>query len=137
MQRLVNVGVLSTLDFTNFETCVNYIKRKQTKKYKKGALWSTGILEIIHLDICCPDMDIPGLKYFIYFIDDYSQCMYNYILHNKNILFDAFKVFKDEVEKQCEKQIKIMKNDRGGGEYYGRYTESGQATNPFCKVSSR
>ena len=39
---------------------------------------------------------------------------------------------KAEVEKQCGKQIKIMRIDRGG-EYYGRYTEDGQALGPFAK----
>jgi hypothetical protein len=45
--------------------------------------------------------------------------MYLYMLHNKNEALDAFKIFKDEVEKQCDKQIKIMRSDTGG-EYYGR-----------------
>ena len=63
-------------------------------------------------------------KYFISFIDDFSRYMYLYILHNKNEALDAFKVFKVKVKKQCNKQIKIMRLDRGG-EYYGRYMEAG------------
>ena len=39
---------------------------------------------------------------------------------------------KAEVEKQCGKQIKIVRMDRGG-EYYGRYTEDRQAPGPFAK----
>jgi len=58
IKRLVNDGVLGTLDFPDFETCVNCIKGKQTNKYKKGARRSSEILEIIHSDICCPNMDI-------------------------------------------------------------------------------
>lgn len=68
----MNDGVLSTLNFTNFETCVNCIQGKQTNTHKKGAKRKTEILEIIHSGICCPDMDIQGPKYFISFIDDYS-----------------------------------------------------------------
>ena len=45
---LVNDGVLSTLDFTNFDTGMDYIKGKQTNKSKKGAKKSSDILEIIH-----------------------------------------------------------------------------------------
>ena len=77
-------------------------------------------------------MDSHGQKYFISFIDDYSRYMYLYMLHNKNEALDAFKVFKAEVEKQCGKQIKIVRSDRGG-EYYGRYTEDGQSPGPFAK----
>ena len=73
IKRLVNDGVLSTLDFTDFETCVDCIKRPH------------------------------GKKYFITFIDDYSRYIYLYMLHNKNLALDAFKVFKAEVEKQCGK----------------------------------
>ena len=42
-----------------------------------------------------------------------------------------FKVFKVEVEKQCGKQIKIVRSDRGG-KFYARYIEDGQASGPFA-----
>ena len=58
--------------------------------------------------------------------------MYLCLLHNKNEALDAFKVFKAEVEKQCSKQIKIVRSDRDG-EYYGRYTEDGHAPGPFAR----
>ncbi|RVW58750.1 Retrovirus-related Pol polyprotein from transposon TNT 1-94 [Vitis vinifera] len=119
-------------DFTDFDTCVDYIKEKQTNKSKKGAKRSTDILEIIHLDICCLNIDMYGLKYFISFIGDYSRYMYIYLLHNKNEALDAFKVFKAEVEKQCRKQIKIVRTYKSG-EYYGRYTEDGQTPGLLVK----
>jgi hypothetical protein len=34
---LVNEVVVNTLDFTDFETCVDYIKGKKTNKSRKGA----------------------------------------------------------------------------------------------------
>ena len=129
---MVNDGVLSTLDFTDFETCVDYIKRKWTNKSKKGTTKSSTILKIIHIHICSLDMDSHGKKYFISFIDDFSRYMYLYILHNKNEALDAFKVFKAEVEKQCGKQIKIVRSNRGG-KYYGRYMEDGQVLGLFAK----
>ena len=49
-----------------------------------------------------------------------------------NEALDAFKVFKVEVDKHCDKQIKVVKTNRGG-EYYGRHTEDGQALGPFAK----
>ena len=72
IKRLVNDGVLSTLDFTDCETCIDCIKGKQTNKSKKGAKRSSDILEITHTDICNPDMDSHNQRYFITFIDDYS-----------------------------------------------------------------
>ena len=41
IKKLVNDGVLSTLDFADFETCVNCIKGKQTHRSKRGAKRST------------------------------------------------------------------------------------------------
>jgi len=130
---LVNEGVLSTLDFADFETCVDCIKGKQTNKSKKGAKRSLNLLEIIHTNICCPDMGASSPKKFITFIDDYSRYMYLYLLRTKDELWMPLKYFKKaEVEKQCGKQIKIVRSDRGG-EYYGRYTENGQAPGLFAK----
>ena len=42
-----------------------------------------------------------------------------------------FKDFKAEVEKQCGKQIKVVRTDRGE-EYQDRYTEDEQAPGPFA-----
>ena len=72
------------------------------------------MLEIIQTDICCPNMDGSDLKYFITFIDDYSRYMYLYMLRSKDEVLEAFKVFKAEVEKQCKKQVTIVRSDRGG-----------------------
>ena len=58
--------------------------------------------------------------------------MYLYLLHCKDEALGAFKVFKAEVENQCGKHTKIMRSDRGG-EYYGKYTENGQAPGAFTK----
>ena len=132
MKKLVNDGVLSALDFADFETCVNCIKGKQTNKSKRGAKRSTNLLEIILTNICCPDMDANGPKYFITFIDDYSRYMYLYLLHSKDEALGALKVFKAEVENQYGKHIKIVRSNRGG-EYYGKYTKNGQALGAFAK----
>ena len=72
IKKLVNDKVLTTLDFIDFETCVDYIKGKQTNKSKKGVTRSSTILEIIHTNRCSLDMDSHGKKYFISFRDDYS-----------------------------------------------------------------
>jgi hypothetical protein len=45
-----------------------------------------------------------------------------YLFHNKNEVLYAFKIFKAEVEKQCGKQIKIVRSNKDE-EYYGKYKE--------------
>ena len=97
IKRLVNEGVLSALNFTDFETCLDCIKGKQTNKSKRGAIRSKHLLEIIHKDICCPDMNGSDPKYFITFIDDYSHYMYLYMHRSKDEVLETFKVFKAKV----------------------------------------
>jgi hypothetical protein len=134
IKRLVNDGVLKTLNFTDFGTCVDCIKGKQTNKTTKGAKRSSEILEIIHTDICglFPTPYLNGQRYFISFIDDHTRYMYLYFLNDKVEALNAFKTYKVEVEKQKEKKIKIVRSDRGG-EYYGRYTEKGQMIGLFAQ----
>jgi hypothetical protein len=135
IKRLVNNGVLKTLDFTNLGTCVNCIKGKQTTKTTKGTKRSSEIFEIIHTDICgpFPTPYLNGQRYFISFIDDHTRFMYLYLLNDKVVALNAFKTYKVEVENQKEKKkIKIVRSGRGE-EYYGRYTEKGQMISPFAK----
>ena len=93
-KRSVNEGAVGALDFTDFEACLDCIKGKQTNKSKKGAIRSKHLLEILHTDLCCPDMDGSDLKYLIKFIDDNSRYMYLYMLHSKDEALEAFKVIQ-------------------------------------------
>ena len=134
MQRLVKNEILPNLDFTDLGVCIDCIKGKQTKHTKKGATRSTQLLEIIHTDICGP-FDVPsfgGEKYFITFIDDFSRFGHVYLLHEKSQSVNALEVYINEVERQLERKVKIIRSDRGG-EYYGKYNESGQNPGPFAK----
>ena len=47
-------GILDSLDFSDFDICVNCIKGKQTNIRRKGANRVSGVLELIHRDICGP-----------------------------------------------------------------------------------
>ena len=58
--------------------------------------------------------------------------IYVSLLRSKDEALDAFKVFKDEVENQCGKHIKIVRSYIGG-EYYGKYTKNGKAPGLVAK----
>ncbi|GJZ57849.1 retrovirus-related pol polyprotein from transposon TNT 1-94 [Tanacetum coccineum] len=77
---------------------------------------ATGLLGIIHTDVCGPLRHVSrqGASYFITFMDDYSRYGYVYLLKHKHEVFETFKVFKNEVENQLEKTIKALRSDRGG-----------------------
>lgn len=54
MERLVKVGILHLLDFSNFDTCTECIKGKFVKTNNKGTTRSTKCLKIIHTNISVP-----------------------------------------------------------------------------------
>ncbi|KAL6322006.1 hypothetical protein AAG906_003147 [Vitis piasezkii] len=112
VERLVSDGILDSLDFSDFDICVECIKGKQTKTKKLGANRATDVLELIHTTVD-------------YTLCDYSRYGYLFLIHEKSQSLDVFKTFKAEVELQLNKRIKSVRSDRGG-EYYGRYDGSTQ-----------
>lgn len=136
IMRLVKNDILPQLDFGDLNVCIDCIKGKQTKRIvKKPATRSTQLLELIHTDICGP-FDAPswsGEKYFITFIDDYSRYGYTYLLHEKSESVNVLEIFIDEVERQLDRKVKVVRSDRGG-EFYGKFTEKGQCPGPFAKL---
>ena len=70
-------------------------------------------LEIIHGDICGP-LNVKargGYEYFVTFIDDYSRYGYAYLMHKKSKVFEKFKEFRSEVEKQLNSSIKTFRSN--------------------------
>ena len=61
-----------------------------------------------------------GKKYFITFIDDFTRYCYEYLLNSEDEIMNMFITYKAEVENQLNKNIKILKSDRGG-EYESNY----------------
>jgi hypothetical protein len=116
IERLVKESILPPLEFSNLEQCVDCIKGKYVKQSKKGAKRSTGVLEIIHTDICgpFPVMSVDGFDSFITFTDDYSRYGYIYPIKEKSKALDKFKIFKAQVENQHNQKIKVVRSDRGG-----------------------
>ena len=55
-----------------------------------------------------------GKKYFITFIDDCTRYYYVYLLNSVDEAMNIFLTYKAEVENQLNKNIKILKSDRGG-----------------------
>ncbi|KAJ9554969.1 hypothetical protein OSB04_009583 [Centaurea solstitialis] len=121
IEKMQAKGML-TLDKKDFEKCETCVRSKFTKKpFPSVKRRNTSLLELIHSDICELNgiLTRGGRRYFITFCDDSTRYLYVYLLKSKDEAFDAFKVYKAEVENQQEKRIKILRSDRGG-EYFSR-----------------
>ncbi|KAK4397350.1 Retrovirus-related Pol polyprotein from transposon TNT 1-94 [Sesamum angolense] len=97
--------------------CEACLQGKQHKKpFPSGTSWrAKAVLELIHTDLCGP-MRIPSHeqnRYFILFIDDYSRMTWVYFMREKSEVFKVFKKFKNLMEKQSGRSIKVLRSDRG------------------------
>ena len=81
-----------------------------------GAVKSTRKLQIVHSDVCGPmhTESIGGCKYFVTFIDDYSRYCHVYFLKQESEVFEKFKEFQAMVENETERNIGVLRSDRGG-----------------------
>ena len=73
-------------------------------------------LELIHSDVAGPFPHISMIqaKYALTFTDDFSRyCWVYFLIHNSEV-FGLFKVFKDLVENQSGRKIKVLRSDNGG-----------------------
>ena len=76
MEIFIKEGILHYLNFSNFGTYVDYIKRKlPTRVRKEKGIRKQNVLELIHSNVnglsTLSAMD--GYKYFTMFIDDYPR----------------------------------------------------------------
>jgi hypothetical protein len=122
MERLIKDEILEPLDFSDLGHSIECIKEKYIKHIKKtGATRSSGILEIIHIDICGPFnmKSVNGFNSFIAFTDDFSSYGYIYPIRERSAAFDKFKTFKAKVDNQHNVKIKsctqIMEENIMGG----------------------
>ncbi|KAD3639942.1 hypothetical protein E3N88_29165 [Mikania micrantha] len=117
MQKLQKNGLLKTNENDSFDVCESCLQGKMTKAPFSGTNErEKDLLGIIHSDVCGPfkPMTRNGERYFITFTDDYSRYGYVYLLRHKHESFEMFKLFKNEVENQLNKTVKILRTDRGG-----------------------
>ena len=63
-----------------------------------------------------------GNKYLIFFVDDSTKYCYVYLRKSKNDAIDKFVLYKNEVENQLNKKIKVLRSDRGG-EYKSSFVD--------------
>ncbi|GKE27454.1 retrotransposon protein, putative, ty1-copia subclass, partial [Tanacetum coccineum] len=116
IEKLQHEGLLKSTDDESFDQCVSCLSGKMTRKsVPHRPERATDLLRIIHTDVCGPLRHVSrqGAIYFITFTD-YSRYGYVYFLKHKHEVFETFKVFKNEVENQLAKTIKVLRSDRGG-----------------------
>ncbi|GJX09943.1 retrotransposon protein, putative, ty1-copia subclass [Tanacetum coccineum] len=117
IEKLQQEGLIKSTDDESVDQCVSCLSGKMTRKsFPHRPKRVTGLLGIIHTDVCGPLKHVSrqGASYFIIFTDDYSRYGYFYLLKHKHEVFETIKVFKNEVKNQLKKTIKALRSYRGG-----------------------
>lgn len=124
IKRLIKLEYIPKLNIDSNHKCPTCVEAKQTRLSFQTIKRNTEPLDLIHTDVC--DLkSIPtqgGNKYFITFIDDSMKYCYIYLLKSKDEAIDKFVLYKNEVENQLNKRIKVVRSDKGG-EYVSPYAE--------------
>lgn len=110
-------GIEFNDDSSEIERCETCAMGKQCRQpFTKSEYESKNILDLIHSDLVGPmeTLSIGKSRYILTFIDDHSRKIFSYFLRNKSDVYDTFLQFKNFVENQTERKIKILRTDNGG-----------------------
>lgn len=97
--------------------CGGCVEGKQHREAfpKKTQHRATDLLELIHSDVGCINIDsVGGSKYYVIFIDDFSRYTSIYFLKKKNEVLQKFKDFVAYAENHTGRKVKVIRSDNGG-----------------------
>ena len=139
LRRLINMECLPNFKIDPNHKCEICVESKLTRTSFQSIERSSEHLELIHSDIY--DLKFiqtrGGKKYFLRLIDDCTRYCYVYLLRSKDEALEMFQHFKNEVENQLDRKIKVIRSDRGGeyeapfGDFCSQHGIIHQTTAPY------
>ena len=116
LHRLINLSHLPTFQIDAKHKCEIFVEAKLTRLSFQSVERHTEPLHLIHIDICDFKFvqTIGSNIYFITFVDDNTKYCYVYLLKSKDKVIEKFVLYKNEVENQLNKKIKVIRSGRGG-----------------------
>ena len=116
LHRLNNMECFPNFKIDPNHKCEICVESKLIRTSFQSIERSSQPLDLIHSDIY--DLKFiqtqGGKKYFLTLIDDCTRYCYVYLLRSKEEALEMFQHFKNEVENQLDRKIKVIRSDRGG-----------------------
>ena len=110
LRKLINLNHIPTFQIDAKHKCETCVEAKLTRSSFHSIERHTEPLDLIHSDIC--DLKLVqtrgGNKYFITFVDDSTKYCYVYLLKSKGGAIEKFVLYKNEVENQLNRKIKVL-----------------------------
>ncbi|GBM60018.1 Retrovirus-related Pol polyprotein from transposon TNT 1-94 [Araneus ventricosus] len=119
MSKNNSVKGIEHLSKSKVENCVDFKIGKPTRSsLKKNYTYrrtTQRCLDTVHCDLWgpAPVTSMGGNRYFLSIIDDYSRKVDVYIIKGKEQVFDCFKKYLANVERELNSKIKCMRSDNG------------------------
>lgn len=113
--KMVN-GLNEHLQINKVEFCSACISGKMNRLPFGTRLRSKRLLEIIHTDVCGPitPASFDDNKYFVTFIDDFSNFTMVYLMKHKSEVFTYFREYVEMVQSMFCHRISKLRCDNGG-----------------------
>lgn len=114
-QKMV-IGINENIKLQQVDFCEPCINGKMTRIPFGIRTKSSRILEIVHSDVCGPvtPESYDGNKYFVTFIDDFSNFTAVYFIKRKSEVFEKFREYLQMVESKFSCKLSKLRCDNGG-----------------------
>ena len=125
------VSGLNFSDLAGVKDCKTCSEAKQhVLPFQSSSSSTTRILELLHTDLMGPmeTESIGRARYILTFVDDYSKYVWAYFLREKSEVAKRTIEHIKHVERQTEKQVKILRSDNGREYVNATLTE-------FCRAN--
>ncbi|CAA7057513.1 unnamed protein product [Microthlaspi erraticum] len=100
----------------DFSSCSTCLKAKQCRDmFHSSDNKSDGVFDMIHVDLWGPYRiaSLCNSYYFLTIVDDFSRAVWVYLLQNKTQVGKTLREFMAMVQRQFNKQIKVIRSDNG------------------------
>lgn len=98
------------------QKCIVCVQGKQSRApFNEIGKRAENLLDLIHSDVLGPlkIKSTGGARFLVTFIDDYSRKVFLIPIKQKSDVFSEFVKFKNLVENQCSRKIKVFRSDNG------------------------
>ncbi|KAJ0546766.1 putative RNA-directed DNA polymerase [Helianthus annuus] len=90
--------------------------KAQQQPFSSSVSRAESPLALVHSDVFGPSKhtSIKGMRYMVSFIDDYSRYCWVYFMKTKAEVFEKFKLFEAEAERETGHKVGCLRSDNGG-----------------------
>ena len=113
IKQLVSRGLLGSVSNKSFDCMPCQFGKQTALPFNNNVSYALSSFDLIHSDVWGPSLiSTPGgSRYFVIFVDDFSQYTWIYLFKNHSELYQIYRDFTNMIETQFSKPIKVFKSD--------------------------